>query len=102
LVISQNPAAASTVPVGTSVIINLSAGVAPVAGNGYDQWGATGGGVTAVNGLPPLGANLATGVSPENAVYIANISVLAALANGNIPLSQATPAYQVPTTPKVG
>lgn len=101
-VISQNPVAGATLPAGGSVIVVLSAGVAPVAGNGYDQWGAGGGGITSVNALPSLGNNLCISAQADNAVYGSGFSVLAALANGNIPLSQATPAYQVPTTPKVG
>jgi len=101
-VISQNPTSGTSLPPGGDVIVAVSAGVAPVAGNGYDQWGAGGGGVTAVSAPVPLGTNLATGAAPDNAVYGSGFSVLAALANGNIPLSQATPAYQVPTTPKVG
>jgi ABC-type uncharacterized transport system substrate-binding protein len=102
LVISQNPVAAATLPAGGAVIVVLSAGTVPLGGNGYDQWGTGGGGITAVNALPPLGQNLSDAVQPANAVYAANQSVMAALSNGNIPLSLATPAYQVPTTPKVG
>jgi hypothetical protein len=98
---SQNPAAGATVAAGTNVIIVISAGVAPVAGNGYDKWGATGGGITAVNAPEPLGQALANAMQPDNAVYAANQSVLATLARGTA-INQNTPAYQVPVAPTMG
>lgn len=101
-IITQNPTAGAIAPAGTNVIITMSAGPAPSAGMGGDIWGATGGdGLNAVSTAgPPLGQNLAYAVQPDNAVYAANQSVLAALALGVI--NQGTPAYLVPSTPKVG
>jgi hypothetical protein len=100
-IVSQNPAAGLTVPAGTNIIITMSVGVAPVAGNGFDKWGATGGGTTAVNMPAPLGQNLSSAAQPENAVYFANQSVMATLAKG-LTINQNTPAYQVPVLPLMG
>jgi PASTA domain len=99
-IVSQNPAALATAAAGTSVIIVMSAGVSPQAGNGYDKWGATGGGIDAVNAPEPAGQALSYAQQPDNAVYAANQSVLAALAVGRINLN--TPAYQVPIAPTMG
>jgi hypothetical protein len=100
-IISQTPAAGTTLNAGGNVIIVMSAGIAPVAGNGFDQWGATGGGITAPNMVAPLGQALSNASQPENAVYFANQSVMATLAKG-LTINQNTPAYQVPTSPHMG
>jgi hypothetical protein len=100
IVSAQNPVAGTVISAGQNVILTMSAGVAPKAGNGYDVWGATGGGIVAVNNQPPLGAVLATAQQPSNAVYEENQSVVAALAVGAI--SQATAASAVPTSPTMG
>jgi hypothetical protein len=100
-IISQNPIAGTTLNSGGTVIIVMSVGVAPSAGMGGDRWGAFGGdGTFAVSSPTPIGQNLSNGVNPENAVYAANQSVMAALAQGRI--TQNTPAYQVPTLPRMG
>jgi len=100
-IVSQNPIAGTTLNAGGTVIIIMSAGIAPVAGMGGDRWGAFGGdGVSAVSTPTPIGQALSTAIQPENAVYAANQSVMAALAQGVI--NQNTPAYQVPITPHMG
>jgi hypothetical protein len=100
-IVSQTPAAGTTLTAGGNVIIVMSVGVAPAAGMGGDRWGAFGGdGTFAVSAPTPVGQNLSNASQPENAVYAANQSVMAALAQGRI--TQGTPAYQVPTTPHMG
>jgi PASTA domain len=100
-IISQNPAGGATLNAGGNVIVVLSVGVAPSAGMGGDRWGAFGGdGVHAVSAPTPVGQNLSNAMQPENAVYAANQSVMATLARGAI--TQNTPAYQVPTLPRMG
>ena len=100
-IISQNPAGGTTLNAGGNITIVLSVGVAPSAGMGGDRWGAFGGdGTFAVSAPTPIGQNLSNGVNPENAVYAANQSVMAALALGRI--TQNTAAYQVPTLPRMG
>lgn len=100
-IVSQKPAAGTTLNTGGTVIITMSVGIAPVAGMGGDRWGAFGGdGVNAVSTPPPIGQALSTAIQPENAVYAANQSVMATLAKGAI--TQNTPAYQVPTQPHMG
>jgi PASTA domain len=100
-IVSQNPAAGTTLNGGGTVIITMSVGVAPVAGMGGDRWGAFGGdGINATSTPAPVGQNLSNATQPENAVYNANQSVMATLARGAI--TQNTPAYQVPTTPHMG
>lgn len=73
-----------------------------MAGNGYDQWGATGGGIAAVNAPEPLAQALSYAQQPQNALYTANFSVMAALSSGAVLLQMNTPASQVPTTPTMG
>jgi PASTA domain-containing protein len=100
-IVSQNPAPGTTLNAGGTVIITMSAGIAPIAGMGGDRWGAFGGdGVNAVSTPTPIGQSLSNSTQPENAVYAANQSVMAALALGAI--TQNTPAYQVPTSPHMG
>jgi len=100
-IISQTPAAGTTLNAGGNVIVVMSVGVAPAAGMGGDRWGAFGGdGTFAVSAPTPVGQNLSNATQPENAVYAANQSVMAALAKGVI--TQNTPAYQVPNTTHMG
>lgn len=100
-IVSQTPAAGATLNAGGNVIIVMSVGVAPAAGMGGDRWGAFGGdGTNAVSTPAPVGQALSNATQPENAVFAANQSVMAALAQGAI--TQSTPAFQVPTTPHMG
>ena len=101
-VISQNPAPTQAVSVGSNVILSLSQGPAPVAGMGGDLWGASGGGQVAASDVTLIGQSLAYAQAQANAVYVANSSVLASISSGLLSLSQATPAYLVPTTPTMG
>jgi hypothetical protein len=100
LISSQNPAAQSEVPSNSNVIIVVSAGPTPTAGQGGDQWGANGGGQTAVNTDPKLGQQLATAAHPANTSYPVNQSAMSAMSTGTI--NQGTSDYLVPNTTKVG
>ena len=100
-IVSQTPAAGSTLNAGGNVIIVMSVGIAPAAGMGGDRWGAFGGDGTFSPSMPtPVGQNLSNATQPENAVFAANQSVMAALAQCRI--TQNTPAFQVPTLPRMG
>lgn len=103
LVISTTPVATTTVPANYSVIVIVSTGAVQMAGNGYDTWGATGGDDVSVGVGPPIGQNLSYAVNPANALNLPpNQSVLSALSSGSSPLLMSTPAFGVPTTPKMG
>jgi hypothetical protein len=101
-VISHNPIAGVSFPLGGNVTINVSTGNPQSAGYGGDTWGATGGDITSVDSFTPLGQVLAYAQQPINALNAApNQSVAAALSNGGS-ITQATPNTSVPTTPTVG
>jgi hypothetical protein len=101
-VVSQSPAAGtSAIHVGDNVTINISVGVAPVAGTGGDTWGANGGDLNPPASPPILGQVLAYGQQPENAITQGSQSVMSSLSTGKS-ITQNTPASNVPTTPKVG
>jgi hypothetical protein len=102
IIISHVPTGGGLFPLGGNITLTVSAGPALVAGMGGDTWGANGGDVTADDTRPPILTTLSYAQQPANAQYQGNASVMSAESNTALPLTMQTPAYLVPTTPKVG
>lgn len=102
IIISHAPTNGTVFPLGGNITLLVSAGPAPTAGMGGDQWGANGGDSAADNTRNAIITALSAAQQPANATYQGNLSVLAAEANSALPLTMQTPAYLVPTTPTVG
>jgi Concanavalin A-like lectin/glucanases superfamily/PASTA domain len=102
IIMSQAPTNGTLFPLGGNITLTVSAGAAPTAGMGGDQWGAGGGGIVADATRNVIAAALSAAQQPSNAVVAGNISVLSGEANAATPLTMQTPAYLVPKTPQVG
>jgi hypothetical protein len=102
IVISQNPPAGLSFSLGSNHTITISTGPATTAGAGGDIWGAFGGSNISETTPDVLGKVLALAQQPINALNApTNQSVSAAMSLG-LSVTQATPAANVPTTPKLG
>lgn len=76
--------------------------VSAPAGNGGDQWGANGGGITPVFGPLPVLANVSRGVRQSDAVYdVNNATVQAGMSNGAVSGKTSDQTYADDSTQQV-